>query len=173
MKNMKKKYIVSIIAAVIVFVMAAGIYLLYPRPLEISVAKITLTEEDTIAFILEVRNSNIFKYYDSCGCMFGEKSDIITDDHAKPVFHYYIDNDAINPAGIFGKINGEDYITHCSYNFHIRKGLSKALSEEEILNELAKTTVIMGDYYDGVKKIHKISNEVYLKVDESAAEYLN
>ena len=168
-----KKKVVFILILIAVLVRVGVIYLLYPRPLEISVAKITLTEEDTIAFILEVRNSNIFKYYDSCGCMFGEKSDIITDDHAKPVFHYYIDNDAINPAGIFGKINGEDYITHCSYNFHIRKGLSKALSEEEILNELAKTTVIMGDYYDGVKKIHKISNEVYLKVDESAVEYAN
>lgn len=165
MKNMKKKYVVSIIAAVIVFVMAAGIYILYPRPLEISVTKIFLTTGEDVYFNLEVRNSNMFRSYDTCGCMFGEKSDIITDDYACATPHCYLDNSSIKSANI----NGNDYVTDCFYSFHIRNGLSY----KEILDELAKTTVIMGDYFEGVEKTHKISNEVYLKVDESAVEYAN
>ncbi len=176
---MKKKVVFALIILIIVLVSVVGIYFLYPHPLEIRVSDIGIkyinNEDDKdlsywlVGVDIEVKNPNLWEYQTD-GCFFGEKSDIIDDDYLEVLVHPY-------PLKPRKKVFGDDYVaTLCQYQFSIS---DDELTEDYILSELAKTTIILGNhnmgYFDGysVHKPKPISNEVYLKVDKASNKSLD
>ena len=178
MKNMKKKYIVSIIAAVIVFVMAAGIYILYPRPLIISVEDITVTNENiiplneigitsiekdvlakSVRLNLKVSNPNFIKVHNgSSSCIFENNNGIIIGKYGTVPVHPYELKPRIKDVT-------------CQYWFLVNA--TDEMTDEEIISELEPITVKICEGNASTDLPRPISNEVYLKVDESAVEYVN
>lgn len=178
---MKKKVVFALIL-IIVLVSVVGIYFLYPHPLEIRVSDIRINyinnEDDKdlsywlVGVDIEVKNPNLWEYRTD-GCFFGEKSDIIDDDYLEVLVHPY-------PLEPRKKVFGDDYATtSCQYQFSIFPKHGEELTEDYILSELAKTTIILGNhnmgYFDGysVHKPKPISNEVYLKVDKASNKSLD
>lgn len=137
------------------------IYFLTPRKLKISVIDIaiedTYTEQKLVKLKLKVNNPNLFKSYHNECCIFVTKSDIIRSDYAETPVHPY----NIKPRHIvkcYWKYLYEDF--YYQYEFWVDKK-----SNNDILNELSKTLIVLGDYCNSSSVTKYISNKIYLKVN--------